>query len=205
MHLNILDKNQTDLLPFLAKFKREFYMVGGTAISLYLGHRKSIDFDMFKRGTVKARTITKKFEENKEKYIVTLNIDGQLNLICREVKFTFFNYDFDIPHNVLIGKHIKIPTLLDLAAMKAYALGHRSKWKDYVDLYFLIKDYYTINMISSRAYEIYKDLLSEKLFRGQLGYFKGINYSEQVEYMPGFEVPESEIKEFLVDAALTGF
>jgi hypothetical protein len=106
---------------------------------------------------------------------------------------------------VLIGKHIKIPTLLDLAAMKAYALGHRSKWKDYVDLYFLIKDYYTINMISSRANEIYNDLFSEKLFRGQLGFFVGINYSEQVEYMPGFEVPESEIKAFLVDAALTGF
>jgi hypothetical protein len=205
MHLNILDKNQTDLLPFLAKFKREFYMVGGTAISLYIGHRKSIDFDMFKRGTVKARTITKKFEENKEKYIVTLNIQGQLNLICREVKFTFFNYDFDIPHNVLVGKEIKIPNLLDLAAMKAYALGHRSKWKDYVDLYFLIKDYYTINMISLRANEIYNDLFCEKLFRGRLGFFVGINYSEQVEYMPGFEVPESEIKAFLVDASLTGF
>lgn len=180
-------------------------MVGGTAISLYIGHRKSIDFDMFKKGIVKARTITKKFEENKEKYNVTLNIDGQLNLICREVKFTFFNYDFDIPHNVLVGKFIKIPSLLDLAAMKAYAFGHRSKWKDYVDLYFLIKDYFSINDISNRSNEIYNDLFSEKLFRGQLGYFVGINYSEQVEYMPGFEVTETEIKAFLVDAALTDF
>jgi Nucleotidyl transferase AbiEii toxin, Type IV TA system len=141
-------------------------MVGGTAISLYIGHRKSIDFDMFKQGTVKARSITKKFEENNEKYIVTLNIQGQLNLICREVKFTFFNYDFDIPHNVLVEKYIKIPSLLDLAALKAYALGHRSKWKDYVDLYFLIKDYFSIKIISSRAKEIYNDLFNEKLFSG---------------------------------------
>jgi hypothetical protein len=205
MYLNILNKDQVDLLPFLAKFKREFYMVGGTSISLHIGHRKSIDFGMFKQGDVRARVITKKFEENNQQYLVTLNIQGQLNLICRDVKFTFFDYGFNIPHDVLVDKYIKIPNLLDLAAMKAYALGHRSKWKDYVDLYFIIKDYFSIADISVRANEIYSGLFSEKLFRGQLGYFVGINYSEQVELMPGFEIPEEEVKAFLIEASLTGF
>ena len=49
------------------------------------------------------------------------------------------------------------------------------------------------------------DLFSEKLFRGQLNYFKGISLDEQVEFMPGFEVSEEEVKNFLTDAALTGF
>jgi hypothetical protein len=205
MYLNILSQSQADLLPFVAGFKKEFYMVGGTAIALHIGHRRSIDFDLFKNGRIKPRAITKKFEEKKETVLVTLNMEGQLNLVCKGVTFTFFEYEFEIPHDIQVDKYMTIPDLLDLAAMKAYALGRRSKWKDYVDLYFILKDHYPVEIISGRAKELYKDLFSEKLFRGQLNYFVGINYDEQIEYMPGFDTSDEEIKAFLTDAGLTGF
>ena len=205
MHLNILNNDQQQLLPILSKFKKEFYMVGGTSIALHIGHRLSIDFDLFKSGRIKPKAIIKKFQEQKEALSVTLNIDGQLNLNCRNVKFTFFEYEFDVPHAINIENAINIPELIDLAAMKAYALGRRSKWKDYVDLYFILKDHYSIAEISKRAELIYQDLFSEKLFRGQLNYFIGINFEEQVEFIPGFETDETIIKEFLTEAALTGF
>jgi Nucleotidyl transferase AbiEii toxin, Type IV TA system len=205
MHLNILNSDQQQLLPLLAKFKKEFYMVGGTAIALHIGHRLSIDFDLFKKGTIKPKAIVNKFREQKEIVTVTLNMQGQLNLDCRNVKFTFFEYEFDVPHPVNIKNSIMIPELLDLAAMKAYALGRRSKWKDYVDLYFILKDHFSIDEISERAADIYQDLFSEKLFRGQLNYFTGINFEEQVDFLPGFETDGNIIKQFLTDAALTGF
>ena len=47
MHLEILNKEQKELLPILSQFKREYYLVGGTAIALHIGHRESIDFDLF--------------------------------------------------------------------------------------------------------------------------------------------------------------
>ena len=47
MHLEILSSQQRELLPFIAQFKRSFYLVGGTAIALHIGHRHSIDFDLF--------------------------------------------------------------------------------------------------------------------------------------------------------------
>jgi hypothetical protein len=47
MHPEILTKNQSALLPYLKDFNRKFYLVGGTAIALYLGHRHSIDYDLF--------------------------------------------------------------------------------------------------------------------------------------------------------------
>lgn len=149
MYVNILDQNQKDLLPLLGSFKNEFYMVGGTAVALHIGHRRSIDFDfdLFKAGILRPKAILKKFEEKKEKIAVTLNLNGQLNLVCREVKFTFCDYEFTIPQDLPIDKHITIPSLLDLAAMKAYALGRRSKWKDYTDLYFILKDYYPVETI----------------------------------------------------------
>jgi len=48
MFKNILNKNQLELLPLINEFNREFYLVGGTAIALHLGHRQSIDFELFK-------------------------------------------------------------------------------------------------------------------------------------------------------------
>jgi hypothetical protein len=205
MHFEILNKDQRDLLPFLAKFKREYYMVGGTAIALHIGHRISIDFDLFKLGNIKPKSIFLKFETAKESFAITLNREGQLNLMCRNVKFTFFNFDYKVPHTISVQKAITIPNLLDLAAMKAFALGRRSKWKDYVDLYFIIKDHYAVNIISNRAVQIFGEMFSEKLFRGQLSYFTGISFEEQVEFMPGFDVPENLIKEFLINASLEGF
>ncbi len=201
MHLNILNDDQVGLLPLLAKFKREYYMVGGTSIALHIGHRLSIDFDLFKSTSIKPSKIISVFREMKLDYHVTLNIDGQLNLVCNQVKFTFFQFEFNIPHEVKVDKYITIPNLLDLAAMKAYALGHRSKWKDYVDLYFIIRDEYEINEISQRARELFGTLFSDKLFRAQLSFFKGINFSEIPVFLPGFEVSEEEVKEFLISVA----
>ena len=106
MHLNILNKDQEQLLPLLSKFKKEFYMVGGTSIALHIGHRMSIDFDLFKKGRIKPKAIINKFQEQNEIFNVTLNIDGQLNLNCRNVKFTFFEYEFDVPHPVNIENSI---------------------------------------------------------------------------------------------------
>lgn len=48
MHDEILNADQRKLLPLMAQFRREYYLVGGTAIALHIGHRRSVDFDMFK-------------------------------------------------------------------------------------------------------------------------------------------------------------
>jgi hypothetical protein len=205
MHLDVLNKDQRALLPFLSTFKKEFYLVGGTAVALHIGHRLSIDFDLFKNGDIHPKRIITKFKENNKEHLITLNRDGQLNLVCSGVKFTFLNFEYDIPATIEIENVISIPSLIDLAAMKAFALGRRSKWKDYIDLYYILKSHFTIAQVSEQATLYFGDLYSEKLFRGQLTYFEGISFDEPVEFMPGFGAGEEEVKEFLTDAALTGF
>ena len=49
MHKEILSPAQKKLLPLIKKFNKNFYLTGGTAIALHLGHRRSIDFDLFTR------------------------------------------------------------------------------------------------------------------------------------------------------------
>ena len=97
-----------------------------------------------------------------------------------------------------------MPDLIDLAAMKAFALGGRAKWKDYVDLYFLLKYHYSIDAIGRRASELFHDSFNIKLFRQQLAFFEDIDYSEAVSFMhekPG----EMEIREFLTESATEAF
>jgi hypothetical protein len=96
-----------------------------------------------------------------------------------------------------------MPDLLTLAAMKAFALGRRAKWKDYVDLFFILKNYYSVNQISEKAKEIFGELFIEKQFRAQLGYFVDVNYTEEVIYIIPNPPTEEEIKAFLIDVSLT--
>jgi hypothetical protein len=201
MYKDILSEKQAELLILIKQFIREYYLVGGTAIALHIGHRRSIDFDLFKYGTIKHSVNLKKISSFEYPYHITRRVEEQMNLTINEVKVTFYQYPFKIDPVCRFEDVLRLPDLIDLAAMKAYALGRRSKWKDYVDLYFIIKSYYSIDQISKRAFELFDQMFSEKLFRAQLSYFKDIDYSEQVEYLCP-SVPVDDIKKFLIEKAI---
>jgi hypothetical protein len=60
MHKEILSENQLDLIPLVRQFIREYYLVGGTAIALHIGHRRSIDFDLFKFNSLRIYSVFRK-------------------------------------------------------------------------------------------------------------------------------------------------
>ena len=202
MHNEIFTSEQNELLPLLKCFRREFYLVCGTAIALHIGHRRSIDFDLFKPKPFNSKKILNKIDENHHQYNIIRRVSEQLNLTIQNVKFTFFEYPYHIEASTDFNQILRMPDLHTLAAMKAFALGRRSKWKDYVDLYFLIKDHFSINDIINKATSIFGQEFSGKLFRSQLAYHKDIDYSESVEYMSKDEEKEVDIKAFLIEKAL---
>ncbi len=204
MHLEILSKEQVELLPMISLFKREYYLVGGTAIALHIGHRESIDFDLFKLSDLRKNDIYKKVIASKFGYKFGYENYEQLNLIINQVKFTFFSFPHKLPTNAEIKGVIKMPDLLTLAAMKAFALGRRAKWKDYLDLYFILKDFYSVNEIATKETELFGEMFSQKLFKMQLGYFKGINYSEEVIFLILNPPTEEEVKFFLTEISISG-
>lgn len=205
MHKHVLTTQQIELLPLIKEFAKEFYLVGGTAVALHIGHRRSIDFDLFTNRDIKRRRIKRLIEQH---HLPTTDIlyeaSDQLHIVVNSVKMTFFQFPHQIEYPIDFEGIIRVPTLLDLAAMKAYALGGRAKWKDYVDLYFLLKDHFGLKDISHQAKAIFGSFFNEKLFREQLSYFKDIDYREEVEFV-GTEISEDEIKEFLTEVALTPF
>ena len=199
MYENILSSNQKALLPFIESFAREYYLVGGTAIALQLGHRVSIDFDMFKQGIIHKSKIIAKLKAYQLDYQLLYTDSDSFHIVVNDVKITFFNYPFAVATMLRFGK-IKMPDLLHLAAMKAYALGRRAKWKDYVDLYFILNQGITLDNISDLAQSIFEGLFSAKLFKQQLCYFDDVNYGEEVSYCQS-EVSDETIKKYLVKIA----
>ncbi|MDR1937617.1 MAG: nucleotidyl transferase AbiEii/AbiGii toxin family protein [Tannerellaceae bacterium] len=202
MHPEILSTEQNSLLPLLKLFRREFYLVGGTAIALQIGHRKSIDFDLFKSSPLNTRKILDKISVNNYRFIVTRRVREQLNLTVLNVKMTFFEYPYPIESNVDFNSIFRMPDLLALAAMKAFALGRRSKWKDYVDMYFILRSHFEIEDIVHKAESIYGQEFSGKLFRSQLAYHADIDYTEGVDFLEGNEVEPEEVKAFLINKSL---
>lgn len=201
MHLNIFNSQQSELLSHLAVFYKKYFLVGGTAIALHLGHRRSIDFDLFTPTAIAKSRLRKKLTLFPFQQIPLFEDVDQLHIMINQVKLTFFHYPFpiDCPHKVL--GTFKMPDLLTLAAMKAFALGRRAKWKDYVDLYFITKDHYSIEDISKKANEIFGDQYSEKLFRQQLAFHKDIDYTETVEYLVT-EPTVNTIRDFLIEKSV---
>lgn len=197
MHKEVLNERQLELLPVMSQFRREYYLVGGTAIALYIGHRRSIDFDLFKLSGINHKKNLGKLSASGFEYTVTRHVMEQMNLIVNDVKVTFFQYPFAVEPTNRFETYFRMPSLLQLAAMKAYALGRRSKWKDYVDLFFLLSEHLGLTDISTCATELFGELYSEKMFRSQLCYFDDIDYTEQVDYIIPNPPTDKDIKEAL--------
>ena len=96
MHDEILNADQLKLLPLMARFRREYYLVGGTAIALHIGHRRSVDFDMFKMSAINHKKNLDKIVASGFDHQVTRRVEEQMNLLVNGVKLTFFQYPFPV-------------------------------------------------------------------------------------------------------------
>lgn len=202
MYKNVLNADQDQLLNLIKSFSSDFYLAGGTAMALHLGHRRSIDFDLFTDNAFDPMVIRNKIILSKPiEYTFSQGV-GELTVLISKVKVTFFHYPFIIERSTDLDTYIKLPDLITLGAMKTFALGRRAKWKDYVDLYFIFQKY-SFQELMNKTNSIFKSEFNEKLFRTQLSYFEDIDHSETIEYMQGFEKNDNEIKKYLEKISLS--
>lgn len=133
-----------------------FRLVGGTSLSLQLGHRKSIDIDLFsdtEYGTIDFPRIDLYLRKN-FKYVDTLDIEpigfgksyfiGESALQC--VKLDLFYTDQFIRPILLIDS-IRLATLEEIAAMKIDVISRGGRKKDFWDIHELMEKYKISQMI----------------------------------------------------------
>jgi hypothetical protein len=116
-----------------------FYLAGGTALALYLGHRYSYDLDFFTSRPFRNDTL--RWEaETLGAFEVFTDSPGTLEGRIGETRVTFLEYRYPMIQPLSDFGRAKLASIRDIAAMKLSALSSRGSRKDFVDLFF-IKDF----------------------------------------------------------------
>ncbi len=196
-HYEILDSTRKRLLPQIAEVGSGFYLAGGTALALQLGHRDSVDFDFFFVGDIDTTKLYEKCEAvfageklqktQEEKNTLSLTIDD-------EVRLSFFGYHYPLIDTSVISENLSLASLLDIGAMKLSAITGRSTLKDYVDLYFIFQSITLPELLTATSKKF--PTLDQNLILKSLVYFADIE-AEPILFMPGFATDQKTIEDFL--------
>lgn len=131
-----------ELLKKLMKdnFFKNFILVGGTSLALQLGHRNSVDIDLFGNQNIDREV----FEEKLKEYGITEVAQSTKNIFIssiNNIKVDFVNYNYPLLKQFKTIENIRLASLEDIAAMKLNAIMGRGSRKDFIDLYFLLKEF----------------------------------------------------------------
>jgi len=183
MYWEILDQDRIKLLKEIVSIVDigEYYMAGGTALSLQLGLRKSVDFDFFVPHQFNSDQLYLQLKQICPNGISSVNIDGKgtCDVIMKNVQVSFFEYPYKTLYEYNFDQEIPklaLASIGDIAAMKALAIGGRGSKKDFFDLYEIIRQTnYTIDQLVIDLYNKYGQ-------NRDLSYIAmGLNYFEEAD------------------------
>jgi len=199
IHLEALSSEQAQVLSKIKPFTDGWFLGGGTSLMLLLKHRRSFDFDFFSfdhmTETVLAQIVTAKPGTIE----IIINKKEEVTFRLDEIKISFIEYPFKkIFDFYSTENNLKILTLKGVAAQKSYTIGRRGVWRDYYDIYSLIKSGFDLSQIITSAEEVYDEIFNAKLFLSQLVYFEDISDFQIEPLTDGLEItPAEQVKNFL--------
>jgi predicted nucleotidyltransferase component of viral defense system len=196
LYFEILEDRQKDIFFKLQIFSKRGVLGGGTALALQLKHRKSYDFDIFTKTQIPHNFLLEVQKVFGKKIKLLINSGDELTfLIPEQIKITFIYFPFPALYKTISTSSISIFSWKDIILDKAYALGRRGEYRDYVDIFFVLKKGYELKKIIHNCQKKFGGLFSEKLFLEQLIYFEDIK-DFSVEFI-GERYQAKEIKAFL--------
>lgn len=199
LHLEVLPKRQRELFYTFSEcdWISKFYLAGGTALALQIAHRRSIDFDLFSEKEFEVQLLKKKLPEYGDYTLRSeseMILDGDIN----SVRISFFKLPWNLVGEELRFNNLRIASREDIAAMKLAALSMRGSRKDFIDLYFLLKEFQLDEMFHYFEKKYGKN--QENVYCAM----KGMIYFEDAEKqpMPGLlkQVSWREIKKSITQA-----
>ena len=179
MHQEALDKKRREIFSCLNNFPG-FYLAGGTALALQIGHRLSLDFDFFSQKEISKNLLTKiKKVFTDKNVVVSVNNSDELTVFVNDIKITFLKYPFPVLKKLASYQGVYLLDIKEITATKAYTIGRRGSYKDYIDLYFVFKKSHAcLRDIIDLANKKYKDEFNSRLFLEQLIYLQDIEDEE---------------------------
>jgi len=198
IYFSVLTLKQISLLKKLGFLKKYgFYLAGGTALALQIGHRTSLDFDFY----TKRKFVPKKLHqliERKFKRVILLG-KAEQTLIAKidGVATSFFHYPYPLIFSTV--RYQNFPPLVskeDIAAMKIIAISDRGTKRDFIDIYFLLKEF-SLKEIFDFVKKKYPNFNIYVGLRG-LTYFVDAEKEQKRRLYLFHSVSWSKIKKFLI-------
>lgn len=179
---------------------KEAHLAGGTALALQIGHRVSVDLDFFTRKEFDEKVLSTqllKYPEFKQEGQSWRTVWGKIG----ETKFSLFYYPYKILLPFVHFERISLMSKPDIAAMKLHAVEDRGVKRDFIDLYFLAKEYSLEEMIG------FYDQKYASLDDHLVSIIKSLNYfadAESDDWIPRMLLPVDweEVKSFFDKEAL---
>jgi len=199
-HLELLDEKRRKTFAGLKIFKKEGTLAGGTALSLQIKHRLSLDFDIFLYREIKRGDFLKLQKAFGTKQ-TGINTSDQLTITTSDdVKITLVRYYHRPLFERVKTESLPLYSVKDIATDKAFTIGRRAVWRDYVDLFFILKqEHLNIFELTELAQSRFGVEFNPKLFLEQLIFFKDIEITK-ISFVEEKYSPE-EVKRFLEDQA----
>jgi len=190
--INVLQKIIDNCL-----FLNKYVLVGGSALTLHLCHRKSEDLDFFTYDdSFDKKEIFDYIQGFKNKEILYQS-NEQIDVLLDGVKVTFFNAKWKFLKPQKIEK-FNLSSIESISAMKVNVIFLRAKYRDYYDLYFLVKEGMTLKDIFEYSKNIVEGI-NFKLFTIALLYIDDIE-DDNIEYLePKKSITKEEIRDFFQD------
>lgn len=178
-----------------------FYLAGGTAAALHLGHRRSVDLDFFSEQLFDVGALLQTLKTISE-FEVSLKDLKTLTGQWMETRLEFFHYPYPLVDTLPEWKGVKVAGLKDIALMKLIAISDRGTKKDFFDLFEICQHAIALS-------DLFK-LLSAK-FPGvkydPYHLLKSLSYFEDAEHDPApdilKEISWETIKTFFLEQART--
>lgn len=144
IYTQTLPQNTVKLLESLTQnkpdFLNKFYLSGGTALSLQLGHRESEDLDFFSPNPFDPAKIEQELHQYGTLSDTQLSL-GTLNTYLNGVKLQFLLYPYRLIEEFVVWQGVKLSSVIDIACTKLQTISMRGSKKDFIDLYFLLQKF----------------------------------------------------------------
>ena len=149
LHTETIESSTLELLKSLQQkeYFKNFYLVGGSALALYYGHRRSDDIDLFSKDNFDAQQLLEQIHQDFS-YQLSYTAESTLKGTISGVKVDVIAHRYPFLRDPITVDSISLLSEEDIIAMKFNAMsisGQRSK--DFIDIYYGLKTYTISDMI----------------------------------------------------------
>lgn len=149
LEFHVLPKSQAALWNFFSSHsdvlgRCGFYLAGGTALALQIGHRQSVDFDFFSQKPALGSKVSQWLKSYPNVFLRDYD-PNTVHAEFRKIKVSFIGaYEYPLVTRAVNADGLRLASIVDIGLMKLLAITHRAALRDYIDLAAIIRDHVSL-------------------------------------------------------------